>query len=223
MQRYRIIPLLCLSCLLVTTVARADTYIRDNTLHSSTPPLAVMVSPSFRYLGELEYRVVTPSLDGVHKIAHETRSYVFIDAEGDRLKKIFYLQIRPELTPLQVNLLGKLTGDLEFGTCDLANKDYQCATKIISSSGTEPLAQYITKEGYLVPSCLLEKSFVRTETAEGNYLVLLGYLEDTSSAVLNCQTWKDTNHLTKQQRKYLDQFDLRCLDAFEVYSTKPSD
>jgi hypothetical protein len=223
MQSYRIIPLLSLSCLLIAAGARADTYIRDNTLHSSTLALTVTVSPSFRYLGELEYRVAMPAPDGGKEISQETRSYVFIDAEGDRLKRIVYLLIRPELSPLQANLVGQLIGDLEFGVCDLADTDYQCATRLISSGGTEPLAHYIHEEGYLVPPCLLEKSFARLERAEGRYLTILFYLEDTSSAVLNCQTWKDESHLTKQQRKYLNHFDLRCLDAFDLYSTKPVD
>ncbi len=195
---------------------RADVVVdNNNRFVSSTPDLKAIISPVFRYVGETQFTTTTEFGDQTKGSA-----YVFIENVGDQVKRIFYIKLIPELLIFPFNLLGNISADLDFGFCILADRQYQCTTKLLSFSGNEPVAKLISPQGYFLPPCLLAKTFVVSDSAKGNCLIGIFYLEGVSQSIFDCQSWKSTSQLSADQRNYLSQFEQNWMNAFSVYPRK---
>jgi hypothetical protein len=195
------------------TVAQADRYVENNVFVSTTPQLKVRVSPPFRYIGEVEFTTTT-------ELGDRTRgeAYVFVDNNQEQVQRIFYIELIPELLRHPGNLLGNVAADLDFGTCTLADRQYQCATRLISFTGNEPVAKFITPQGYALPSCLLAKSFVTADRTHKSYLIGVFYLEAVSGPVFQCGPSQGTAPPSSAQKEVLGRFEEKCMDAFDAYS-----
>jgi hypothetical protein len=195
------------------TLAQADRYVRNNIFVSTVPQLTVKVSPPFRYIGEAEFTTTT-------ELGDQTRgeAYVFIDNNQEQVQRIFYIELIPELLRHPGNLLGHVAADLDFGTCTLADRQYQCATRLVSFTGNEPVAKFITPQGYALPSCLLAKSFVTADGTHKRYLIGLFYLEAVAGSIFQCEPSRSTAPPSSAQKEILGQFEERCMDAFNAYS-----
>jgi hypothetical protein len=203
-------------CILYTgATARADVVVNNNQLVSSTPGLRVIVTPGFRYIGEAQFTTTTEVGDQTQGSA-----YVFIDNVGDQVKRIFYVKLIPELLVFPFNLLGNVSADLDSGFCVLGDRQYQCTTKLLSFSGNEPVAKFISPQGYFLPPCLLAKAFVASDPTTGNCLIGIFYLEGVSQSMFDCRSWKSTSQVTDGQRNYLSQVEQNWMNAFTAYSWK---
>lgn len=217
MKRWRIACLVCFVAFQPVLAAHAERYVKDNTLVSTNPGLKVSVVPQLRYIGELDLTVAAPSLDQTKRESHEAKSYVFIHADGDRVKRIFYIQFVVEyLAPWQM-LIENVRGDLDFGVCTLADRQYQCAAKLVAWTGNTPVERFISQQGYIAPPCLVAKSLATTDSISGSYAILIMYLEEIAGPVFDCQSWRQESKLSAEQRIYLDQFEQRWMASFEVY------
>jgi hypothetical protein len=186
--------------------------VQSNLFVSTAPPLTIKVSPPFRYIGEAEFTTTT-------ELGDQTRgkAYVFIDNNQDQVQRIFYIKLIPELLRFPGNLLGNIAADLDFGTCTLADRQYQCSASLISLTGNEPVAKFITPQGYFLPPCLLAKSFVTADATTGSYLIGIFYLEAVSGPVFQCGPSPSTAPPSSAQQQLLAQFEENCLDAFDAY------
>ena len=196
----------------LTTLAQADRVVQNNIFVSTNPQLAVKVSPPFRYIGEGEFTTTTELGDPT-----QGKDYVFIDTNQDQVQRIFYIKLIPELLRFPGNLLGNIVADLDFGTCTLADRQYQCAANLIFPTGNEPVAKFITPQGSFLPPCLLAKSFVTADATTGSYLIGIFYLEAVSGPVFQCRPSRSTAPPSNAQQQLLGQFEENCIDAFNAY------
>jgi len=214
MKRSLLVCMVCLVSLspLTAVPAQADRVVQNNVFVSTTPQLAVRVSPPFRYIGEAEFTTTTELGDPTRG-----KAYVFIDNNQEQVQRIFYVQFIPELLRFPGNLLGNIAADLDFGTCTLADRQYQCAASLISFTGNEPVAKFITPQGYSLPPCLLAKSFLTSDGSTGGYLMGIFYLEAVSGPVFQCGPSRSTAPPSSAQQEALGQFEENCMDAFDAY------
>ena len=212
MRRWWLAGVTWLAFLQFVTVAQADRYVQDNTFVSTTPQLKVTVSPPLRYIGEAEFTTTTELGDQT-----QGKAYVFIDTNQDQVQRIFYIKLIPELLRFPGNLLGNIVADLDFGTCTLADRQYQCASSLITFTGNEPVAKFITPQGYSLPPCLLAKSFVTADSTTRSYLIGIFYLEAVSGPVFQCGPSRSTTPPSSAQQEFLGQFEENCMDAFDAY------
>ena len=175
MRRWWLMAVTWLVFLQFVAAAQADRYVQNNTFVSTTPQIKVTVSPPFRYIGEAEFTTTTELGDQT-----QGKAYVFIDTNQGQVQRVFYIKFIPELLRYPGNLLGNIVADLDFGTCTLADRQYQCATRLISFTGNEPVAKFITPQGYFLPPCLLAKTYVTADATTGSYLIGIFYLEAVS-------------------------------------------
>lgn len=197
---------------LTAVPAQADRLVQGNVFVSTTPQLTVRVSPPFRYIGEAEFTTTTELGDQT-----QGKVYVFIDYNQEQVQRIFYVEFIPELLRFPANLLGNIAADLDFGTCTLADRQYQCAARLISFTGNEPVAKFITPQGYSLPPCLLVKSFLTADGSTGSYLIGIFYLEAVSGPVFQCGPSRSTAPPSSAQQQALGQFEENCIDAFDAY------
>jgi hypothetical protein len=212
MRRWWLTGIAWLAFLQFATVAQADRVVQKNIFVSTTPQLMVKVSPPFRYIGEAEFTTTT-------EMGDQTRgkAYVFIDTNQDQVQRIFCIQIIPELLRFPGNLLGNIAADLDFGTCTLADRQYQCASSLVFFTGNEPVAKFIIPQGYSLPPCLLAKSYVTADATTGSYLIGIFYLEAVSAPVFQCGPSRSTAPPSSAQQQLLGQFEENCMDAFDAY------
>lgn len=203
-------------CILyAAATGRADVVVDKNQLVSSMPGLKVIVTPGFRYIGEAQFTTTTELGDQTQGSA-----YVFIENVGDQVKRIFYVKLIPELLVFPFNILGNISADLDSGFCVLADRQYQCTTKLLSFSGNEPVAKFISPQGYFLPPCLLAKTFVASDSTSGNCLIGIFYLEGVPKSMFDCHSWKSTSQLSGDQRNYLSQFEQNWMNTFTAATWK---
>ena len=184
--------------------------------YSSSPKLEVKVDPRFIYLGRLDYTMEKQSPDSVQLVTYETKSYVFVDGVENKLKKAVYIQLRREQTKYMGNLIGDARANLSSGICSLGGKEYECFTRVIFLSTDEPIAKFISEQGYDLPTCILTRTYARADSDENIYLVVITYFENFSDSGLSCESWQREGQLTEEHRQYLDGFDRNCAASFTM-------
>jgi len=210
------VSIVCLTCFLLIAATKSERYVKENVFYSSSPKLEVKVDPKFKYLGRLDYTMEQQSPDRVQLVTYETKSYVFADGVDNKLKKAFYVQLRREQTKYLGNLLGDSRANLMSGICSLGSKEYNCFTRVIFLSGNEPIAKFISEQGYDLPPCILTRTYARADSAEGIYLVVITYFENFSDSDLSCESWQREEQLTEEHRQYLEGFDRNCGASFTI-------
>ena len=202
--------------LLLVGAAKSDRYVKDNVFHSSSPKLQVKVDPRFEYLGKLDHTVEQQTPDRLQMASYETRSFIFVDAVNQQLKKAAYIQIRREQTKYVGNFLGDAKANIRSGICSLGQKDYKCFTRVIFSTADEPIAKFISEQGYDLPACVLARTFTRVDFSAGNYLVVMTYLENMSESGPDCLSWQAEQPLTREHKQFLEQFDRNRESSFKI-------
>jgi len=208
--------IICLTCLVIVAATKSGRYVKDNEFNSSSPKLHVKIDPKFKYLGLLDYTVEQQSPDNLRLASYETKSYVFADAVNNQLKKAIYIQIRREQTKYVGNLLGDEKANLKSGICSLGGKEYKCLTRVILLSPNEPLAKFISGQGYGLPTCALARTYARVDSTIGNYLVVVTYLESLPPSDLGCASWLVENRLTAEHEQYIERFERNSKASFSI-------
>ncbi len=208
--------IVCLIFFLLVAATKSERYVKDNVLYSSSPKLEVKVDPKFNYLGRLDYSMEKPSPDSVQLVAYETKSYVFVDGVHNKLKRALYVQLRREQTKYVGNLLGDARANLMSGICSLGSREYNCFTRVIFLSADEPIAKFISEQGYELPTCILARTYARADSGESIYLVAITYFENFSDSGLSCESWQGEGQLTEEHRQYLEGFERNCTASFTI-------
>ena len=210
------VSIVCLTCLLLVAAAKSERYVKDNVFYSSSPKVEVKVDPKFKYLGRLDYTMEQQSPDRVQLVTYETKSYVFVDGIENKLKRAVYVQLRREQTKYVGNLLGDARANLRSGICSLGAKEYNCFTRVIFISGDEPIAKFISQQGYNLPVCALVRTYARADSGENIYLVVITYLENFSDSGLSCESWQREEQLSEEHKQYLEELDRNCRASFTI-------
>jgi hypothetical protein len=208
--------IVCLIFFFVVAATKSERYVKDNVFYSSSPKLEVKVDTKFNYLGRLDYTMEKPSPDSVQLVAYETKSYVFVDGVDNKLKRAFYVQLRREQTKYVGNLLGDVRANLMSGICSLGSKEYDCFTRVIFLSADEPIAKFISEQGYGLPACILARTYARADSGENIYLVAITYFENFSDSGLSCESWQREEQLTEEHKQYLEGFERNCKASFTI-------
>ena len=216
MRRYLHVPIAFSMCLILIAATKSERFVKDNVFQSSYPKLNVKVDPKFKYLGRLDYTVEQLSPDRLQMVNYETKSYVFVDSLDTTLKKAVYVQIRREQTNYVGNLLGDAKANVKSGLCTLGGEEYTCFTRLIFLSPNEPIAKFISEQGYSLPACVLARTYARVDSNLGNYLVVITYVENLPPSGLSCESWLMENPLTTEQEQYIEQFDRNCKASFTI-------
>lgn len=210
------IYIICLICLVLVAATKSERYVKDNQFNSSSPRLHVKVDPKFKYLRSLDYTIEQQSPDNLRLVSYETKSYVFADVLNNQLKKAMYIQIRREQTKYVGNLLGDAKANLKSGLCSRGGEEYICFTRIIFLSLNEPIAKFISGQGYGLPACVMARTYARVDSTMGNYLVVMTYLENLPHSGLSCESWLVENQLTTEHEQYIELFDRNCKASFTI-------
>ena len=216
MTNYILVCVISLMCSMLIAATKSERYVKDNVFYSSSPKVEVKVDPKFNFLGRLEYTMEQQSPDRVQLVTYETKSYVFADAVNKQLKKAIYVQIRREQTKYAGNLLGDAKANLKSGLCSLGDKEYTCFTRLIFLSLNEPIAKFISEQGYGLPICVLARTYARVDSSAGNYLVIITYFENLPPSGLGCESWLAENRLTTEHEQYLERFERNCKASFTI-------
>jgi len=210
------VSVVCFTCLLLVAATKSERYVKDNVFYSSSPKLEVKFDPKFSYLGKLDYTMEKQSPDSVQLVTYETKSYVFVHAIDNKLKRAVYVQLRREQTKYVGNLLGDARANLSSGICSLGEKEYNCFTRVIFLSADEPIAKFISEQGYGLPTCILSRTYARADSGENIYLVVITYFENFSDSGLSCESWQREEQLAEEHRQYLEEFDRNCTASFTI-------
>jgi hypothetical protein len=205
-----------LTCLLLVAATKSERYVKDNVFYSVSPKLEVNVDSKFKYLGRLDYTMEQQSPDRVQLVTYETKSYVFVHGTDNKLKKAVYIQLRREQTKYVGNLLGDARVNLRSGICSLGEKEYNCFTRVIFLSADEPIAKFISEQGYDLPTCILSRTYARADSGENIYLVTITYFENFSDSGLSCESWQSQEQLAGEHKQYLEGFDRNCKASFTI-------
>ena len=222
MRNFIRVSIVCFTCLLLVGATKSERYVENNVFYSSSPKLEVKVDPKFIYLGRLDYTMEKQSPDSVQLVTYETKSYVFVDGVENKLKKAVYIQLRREQTKYMGNLIGDARANLSSGICSLGGKEYECFTRVIFLSADEPIAKFISEQGYDLPTCILTRTYARADSDENIYLVVITYFENFSDSGLSCESWQGEGQLTEEHKQYLEGFDRNCTASFTII-TKDSE
>ena len=210
------ICVLFLSFLVLVAAAKPDRYVKDNVLYSIHPKLHVKVDPKFQYLGRLDYVMEQPSPDRVQINSYDTKSYIFANGVNNQLKEAVCIQMRREQTKYVGNLLGDVKTNLRSGICNLGETEYQCFTRVIYLSPNEPIVKFISEHGFILPDCVMSRTYARADLSLGTYLIVIAYLEDLSQSAFSCQSWQAIDRLTEEHEQYLAQFEHNCRASFHL-------
>jgi hypothetical protein len=213
------VPLVCflLTLILVTPAAAGDSRsVTNNLFSSSRPRLNVKVNPRYKYLGKINHTVIVPTADRARVNRYAAESYVFVDSTGNHVNKAFYIQIRNEQTSHSVNLLGDMRVNLQSGFCQLGEQEYRCRTRVVFPTREGAVPKLIMEKGYTIPECVLTRAYTRIDSTNGNFLLILSYNEDLSRSGLDCGAWLSKDELAAEQELFLDGFERRCRDSFEI-------
>ena len=208
--------IICLIFFVIVAATKSEKFVKDNVFHSSYPKLQVKVDSKLKYLGQLDYTVEQESPDRVQLVSYETKSYVFVGSIDTTLKKAVYIQIRREQTKYVGNLLGDAKANLKSGMCSLGDKEYTCFTRLIFLSPNEPIAKFISEQGYGLPACVLARTYARVDSTMGNYLIVMTYLENLPPSGLSCESWLVEDRLTTEHEQYIELFDSNCKASFTI-------
>ena len=210
------ICIICLIFFVIVSASRSERYVKENEFNSYSPKLHVKVDPKFKYLGPLDYTVEQRSPDNLQLVSYETKSYVFADTANNQLKKAIYIQIRREQTKYVGNLLGDARANLKSGMCSLGDKEYTCFTRLVFLSADEPIAKFISEQGYGLPTCVLARTYARADQEANTYLVVITYLENVAPSGFSCESWRGENVLANEQEEYLSRFERNCRASFTI-------
>ncbi|MFX0203682.1 MAG: hypothetical protein ACFFCW_46890 [Candidatus Hodarchaeota archaeon] len=189
----------------------------DNTFYSSSnPKIQIKVRPEFKYIGETKQTAYRQALFSTRMLEYRARGYIFIDSEGSRVKRAVAITIMRVETKYFGDLYTRIENYYEKGKCKLGGSKFQYCSFLVYPSLSSALTKFITDEGYVLPQCILYKSFARVYAAEGNIAVVISYQEEIPNLPYDCTAWNPDHPLLEDQRAYLEQFNKNCEASFAV-------
>jgi len=190
----------------------------DNTLYSSSnPKIQIKVSPELKYIGETKDTGQRQADASTRMLTHRVKWYVFVDSDASRVNRMVSIRIERTETYYVSDLFSYVKSSYERGTCELGGRNFQYCSRLIYPGMDRPVTRFVSDQGYVIPRCVLLKSFKKVYGAKGNILVGINYIEDPPSNLpYDCKAWKPDYPLLEDQKEYLEQFIANSDKAFEV-------
>jgi hypothetical protein len=189
----------------------------DNTLYSSSnPKIQIKISSEFKYIGEIKDTGARQADSSTRMLTHRAKWYVFVDSDASRVNRMVSIRIERTETHYVSDLFSYVKSSYERGTCELGGRNFQYCSRLIYPGMDHPVTRFVSDQGYVIPTCVLSKSFKKVYGAKGNILVDIKYLEDPSNLPYDCRAWKPDYPLLEGQKAYLEQFNKNCESSFAV-------
>jgi hypothetical protein len=190
----------------------------DNTFYSSYPKFRIKINPDYEYIGQTKHRSEGKAINLTTDLRWDYDTYIFILADNSRVKKAITVIIEKISTSYVSDFWGNVKNKLDSGVCELGGKKYHHYSRAIVFSMKHKVTRFVSDKGFILPTCVLSKRVGRIEGAKGNMLFKIYYYEDVTNSDYPCHAWRDRDTLTEDQWSYLEQFDRRWKESFEVIS-----
>lgn len=207
----RPVPLVLLfalnACALVTPPQMRT--VQDNVLTSKElPAIRIAVDPSFHYAGKIPFTIA--GLAGGER-------YVFVDAEGKRVKRMFVLQFEQWLPGIDETYRYDFTNARELGGHRWRHNIgwYSQSALRISQPGGEATAmhRWLEREGWEVDDELLMSRFLTLGNPDRKSELILFYLERASD---NGVTIAELDADESRAAAFARELEERSLAAFRI-------
>ena len=195
---------------------KAERKVVDNTFYSSYPKFWVKINPDYEYIGETQHRSEGKAINLTTDLRWDYDIYVFILPDNNKVKKGVTVTIEKISTSYVSDFWGNVKNKLDSGVCELGGKKYQHYSKAFVPSMKRKVTRFVSDKGFILPTCVLSKRVGRIEGAKGNMLFKIYYYEDVTNSGYPCHAWRERDTLTEDQLSYLEQFDRRWKESFEV-------
>jgi hypothetical protein len=216
---------LLLPCLLIFVLLsgcaslQAKREVIDNTFYSSSnPKIQIKVSPEFKYIGETKDTGDRQAASSTRMLTHRAKWYLFVDSDASRVNRAVSIRVERTETYYISDLFSQVKSSYEKGTCELGGQNFQYCSRLFYPGMSGPVTRFVSDQGYVIPKCVLFKSYKKVYGAKGNILVDITYLEDPAASNLSydCKAWKPDYPLLEDQKEYREQFNANCDKSFEV-------
>ena len=200
----------------------------NNTFSCPHPKMELKINPEFTYLGDFKYSHRPKLAGGRETIREDMHAYVFISAEDSTIKKALLIQIqsiKADERTIQESVFEGLTVEyttrfvdtadtLDHGVEKLGGKSFRYYERLIDINFSNPQTAYLATKGYFLPTCVFLKDFIRV--FGGSNLIRLSYFEDLTDSGYSCPGWRNINYLTPDQKGYLSNCNINCMNSFDV-------
>jgi hypothetical protein len=189
----------------------------DNTFYSSSnPKIQIKISPEYKYLGEVGDTGSRQAAGSTRMLTHRAKWYVFVVSDASKVNRAVYIRIERTETQYTSDLFSYVKSYYERGTCELGGRNFQYCSLLIYPSMSGAATRFVTDQGYVVPRCVLTKSFKKVYGAKGNILLEIEYLEAPPISGYVCTSWGPDSTLWPSQREYIEQFQKNAETSFEI-------
>jgi hypothetical protein len=212
----RLLQIIFLCCAI--NACTTDRHITSRDFISGYPEANIRVGSHFRYLGSATYDVQVKKEERDGYITHITESHIYIPdnlRSGPVIKglDIRITNIREEDASFVVRE-DAYSKALDYGTINMAGKNYEYATWIIRSSMKGGNSKYLESKGYKMPSCLLVREFKREVDAKTRMKIV--YWEESAMSNLSCGKTKVLKKSSTDGKTMLNAFHKRAADSFTI-------
>jgi len=188
----------------------------ENTFYSSYPEVQIKIGSEFNYIGETKEAKTRQARDSTYTGTIRTNWYLFVQAEERRVKKSVSIEIQKAPTYFVSDIYGRVKNFYDRGTCELGGVNWQYCSSLVYLNYSRPVTRFLADKGYVIPNCLLMKSFSKVYGPKGDHLITISYLEVPPTSDYACHRWKPNSDLADSQREYIEQFKKNYETAFVV-------
>jgi hypothetical protein len=189
----------------------------DNTFYSSSnPKIQIKISPEYKYLGEVRDTGSRQAVSSTRMLTHRAKWYVFVNSDTHKAKRMLSIRIERTETQYISDLFSYVKSYYERGTCELGGQSFQYCSLLIYPGMDGAVTRFVTDQGYVVPKCVLTKSFKKVYGAKGNILVDISYMVAPPISGYVCTSWGPDSTLWPSQREYIEQFQKNAETSFEI-------
>ena len=216
MKRLLLPSLLILVLLSGCASLQAKREVFENTFYSSYPEIQIKIGSEFEYIGETSEAEMRQAQDSSYTGNVQKHWYLFVQSDEQRVKKAVSIQIQKAPTHFVSDIYGRVKNYHDRGTCELGGVSWQYCSRLVYTSMAGSVTRFATKQGYVVPECLLVKQTSKVFGSRNNYLITISYLEVPPISGYVCNSWAPNSTLTHSQREYIEQFKRNSETSFKI-------
>jgi hypothetical protein len=191
---------------------------------SKSPKMTINIDPEFKYAGFVSETKGVTSVGGGRELYIINDRYIFVSPikvkkHENKLRKGMTIGFRKvETSYYSSELFSKVKNRLYVGVEQYDNKNYQYFIKKSYPKMKSPVIKYLfEKGGFIVPSCVLQKTIGRVMGVSNDMIMYSSYIEDISEHGFSCSAFpKNATSLDEEKIKFIEEFNDRAKLAFEI-------
>lgn len=199
----------------------AEPLVSDGAFSSDHPKINIKISPSYRYIGHINYSSETPDRNNPNNKATKIfNGYIYVpkDAQNQLGSGIFILFTRlanPGWTHVGSAYDSSSKRVYRHGVSSFAGQDYEAVThRITMSPADQPFYDLLMKNGLVASRGFISRTYC--QSVSSNERMFVHYIEDMNTTGFSPKEWNDKDLLKSAQIKFLDDFEKRASKALEI-------